>query len=186
MRVLFTLLLFLSAVVVADDEPVVIEEKSYFQYLKDLGRTDCQAFLDNADAIVNASLRAGADKNWDQMFYYDEQAFEMYLRAFGYCNAEPENKEKARERLAEHNERGKMITCVYHMTEAEDAYLRSTVELDENDDVEQALHHAKLSMWALDDSEKFCAHDLERSKSIKNLKELIGGSIEILEKFTEK
>jgi len=119
------------------------------------------------------------------MFYYDEQAFNMYLTAFGYCDAEPENKEKARERLVEHQERGELITCVYHMTEAEDAYLKSMNVLNELEDVNQALHYAKLSMWALDDSEKFCV-DPERLNSIKNLKELIGESIAEFEKFTDK
>ena len=185
MRVLFTLLLFLSAVVVADEEPMVIEQKSYFEYLKGEGNTDCQAFLINADALVNASLNAGENKDWDEMFYYDDQAFQMYLSAFGYCNAEPENKEKARVRLDEHRERGKLITCAYHMSEAEDAYLKSTLELDDNEDVDQSLHYAKLSMWSLNDSEKFCGHDPTRLETIKKLKDLIGDSIKILEKFVE-
>jgi len=130
MRVLLILLIFLSTAVTAEEDlmefTVETEKKSLFQLLKELGKSDCEAFIDNGDALVNASLRAGVEKDWDQMFYYDEHAFETYLKAYGYCDDEPENKQKAKERLEEHYERTKLITCVYHMTIVEDTYNLST------------------------------------------------------------
>ena len=190
MRGLLILLVFLSATVVADDitigEAIKIEEKSLFEYLKGMGKSDCQAFLDNGDAIVNSSLKALGNKDWDEMFYYDREAFHMYLRAFGYCDDEPENKQKARERLDDHFQRGKIITCAYHMTEAQDAYQRATLALDQFEDPIQSLSHAKSSVYSLNDSERFCKSFPEKMEAIKQLKELVGESITILEKYVEK
>ena len=166
MRILFIFLILFSAT--ANAEP-----KTFFEHLMSLGKTECEAFLDNGDALVNASNKAANKKDWDEAFYYDEQAFHTYLKAFGHCDAEPENKEKAISRLDINQAHGDELTCVYYISESMDAYQRSTLALEHLESASISLKHANQSLSAIENAENFCAADVNRIDQITQLKELV-------------
>ena len=146
-----------------------------------MGKTECQAFLDNGDALVNASNKAANNKEWDEAFYYDEAAFDVYMKAWGHCNDEPENQEKARSRLDINQEHGKTLTCVYYISESTDAYQRSTLALEHLKSASISLKHANHSLWELENAEKYCAFDSERTDTTIELKELVTETVGVLE-----
>jgi hypothetical protein len=176
MRTLLLILLIFSGSAFAQEKP------SFFEYLKSLGKTDCQAFLDNGDALINASNKAYNGNNWDEAFLYDNEAFHTYMRAFGHCDDEPENLQKSRERLDAALVHGKQLACLYHITEAQAAYQRSTLALEHLKSASISLKHAEESRTILDtDAEKFCSFDEGRRDTVNQLKDLVSQTIIALE-----
>lgn len=176
MRILFlSLVLFSSSVFAQSDR------SSFFDYLRNLGNTECQAFLNNGNALVTASNKAADSKDWDNAFYYDEEAFHTFLKAWGHCDEEPENKEKAMIRLDEIQLHGRELSCMYHLSEASSAYQRSTLALEHIGSVSIALKHAKQSVWSLSDAEKYCAFDDSRIEHITKLRTVVTETVRILE-----
>ena len=175
MRILLFSLIFFSSWAFAQ------ERSSFFDYLLSLGKTECEAFLDNGDAILNSSNKAASVKDWDNAFYYDEQAFHTFMMAWGHCGDEPENQQKARTRLDDIQQHGKILSCSYHLSEASSAYQRSTLALEHLESVSISLKHAKQSVWSLDDAETYCAFDESRIEHIQKLRTVVSETIVILE-----
>lgn len=177
MRTLLLILLIFSGSAIAEDET-----QSFFDFLKGLGRSDCAAFLDNGDALINASNKAANEADWDAAFYYDDQAFHSYMKAFGHCDGEPENKTKAEERLEGSQLHGNQLACIYHITEAQSAYQRSTLALDHLNSASISLKHATDSLVILSgEAERFCAFDEDRSNMVLRMKSLVMETIDVLQ-----
>lgn len=182
MRTFLLILLVFSGPVFAQDEP-----PSFFDFLKGLGKSDCEAFLDNGDALIDASNKAANNKDWDASFYYDDQAFHTYLKAYGHCDEEPENKQKARERLDAAKLHGNQLACLYHVTDAEAAYKRSELALEHLKSASISLKHAKESLRILEsEAEKFCAFDEGRSKYVSELGGFITKAVSELQAYVDK
>jgi len=182
MRTFLLILLVFSGPAFAQEEP-----PSFFDFLKGLGKSDCEAFLDNGDAMINASNQAANNKDWDESFYFDDQAFHEYLKAYGHCDEEPENKTKAQERIESSKLHGNQLSCLYHVTEAESAYRRSELALEHMKSASVSLKHAKDSFKILQtEAQQFCAFDEGRSEYVFKLKELVEKTVEKLQAHIDK
>ena len=116
MRILFLVSLCIPAVCSA--------QPSFFEYLRNLGKSECESYLYSGDATMNLSDKAANEADWKLAFEYDDVAFEYYLLAFGHCDQEPKNQEKALSRLDSAQIHEKLLNCVYYITDAKDSFAR--------------------------------------------------------------
>ena len=178
MRTFLLILLVFSGSAFAQEEP-----PSFFDFLKGLGKSDCEAFLENGDALIDASNKAANKKDWDASFYYDDQAFHTYLKAYGHC----EDKTKAKERLTASRLHGNQLACLYHVTDAEAAYKRSELSLEHMKSASISLKHARESLRILEaEAEKFCAFDEGRHDYVLQLKEFVTKAVAELQAYVDK
>ena len=104
------------------------------------------------------------------------------MKAFGHCGDEPDNKQKARERLEFSQLRGNQLSCLYHASEAQSAYQRSSLALEHLESASVSLKHAKDALRIITgDAERFCSFDEARSERISQLKKLVSETITALE-----
>lgn len=159
---LFGLLILLAS-------PVSAQEKDFnlFDYIKSLGTTDCEAFLQQGDSYSKIVVQTAVKKDWDAAFYHDEAAFDSYLKAVGYCDLEPENKALAKERLEKNHLLGQWLACTFHVVQAHDA---SQLSLEHIEDTQQALEHARDSISFVDMAIKLCEYDPEKVARLKKIR----------------
>lgn len=178
MRTTLLILLMFSGTVFAQEQP------SFFDFLKGLGKTDCEAYLDNGDALINASNKAANADQWDEAFYYDDQAFHTYLKAYGHCDEEPENRDKVRERLDQSKLHGNQLACFYHLKEAASADKRASLAVDHLKSASIALKHVQHALTILSqDAKRFCSFDPSLSSEVEMFTENVTTKIGKLEAY---
>jgi len=164
MKKYLILLVLLSSSVAAQ------EEVSLFDFLKNMGMSDCQVFLQEGDTYSTVSIEAAKNGEWDAAFYHDENAFHSYLKAFGHCDLEPDNRQLALSRLELNQKNGDILSCEYHTSESHKASVRAQLALKHIEDSDQALRHAKSSIRSIDDALNFCSFDKERVKKLEEIR----------------
>ncbi len=166
MKKYLILLALLSSSVFAQE----VDEQGLFDLLKNIGMSDCEVFLQQGDLYSQASLEAASVSNWDAAFYHDENAFHAYLKAFGHCGDEPDNRQLALSRLELNQKNGDILSCEYHTSESHKASVRAQLALKHIEDSDQALRHAKSSIRSIDDALNFCSFDKERVKKLEEIR----------------